>query len=135
MRNKLELKRDIIIDLEHEGENKSEELNKIKKELVMKENDVNELEQLLKEHVEKMYVLRDNNQSMTSQIGENIMMEKKINIQNKIINDLKNKLDQQESIKKYGDLDKLSKEIEELRKVNTAKEKDLNKLATKTKSL
>ena len=37
LRNKIELKRDIFIDLEHEGENKSEELNKIKKELVMKE--------------------------------------------------------------------------------------------------
>ena len=53
MRNKLEYKRDLIDDLEHEIEKKDDECEKLKNSLEMKETDLNKLEMLIIEQVEE----------------------------------------------------------------------------------
>ena len=74
-------------------------LNKLKKkqnitknELECKENEYKQLESFASEKLEEIEIVRDNNQSMISQISENVRMEKKISIQNKIISELKDNL-------------------------------------------
>ena len=82
--NKLDLKRDIIEDLENEMERKVVEMNELRNDLDSKEKGLDLLEKFIKDRVEEINTLRDNNQSMVSQISENIMMERKINIQNEV---------------------------------------------------
>jgi hypothetical protein len=43
---------------------------------------------LISKQVEEINILIDNNQSMVSQIGENIRVEKKINVQEAVIKEL-----------------------------------------------
>ena len=92
LRNKLDNKRDMIDDLEYEIEKKGDECVKLKKSLEMKELDFNKLEMLIIEQVEEINILRDNNQSMVSQIAENLRMEKKISIQKEKIDKLKDEM-------------------------------------------
>ena len=90
--NKLEHKRDVIHDIEHDLELYERKNKETNQELDSKEKELKHLERFISEQVEENNVLRDNNQSMVSQIAENIQMEKKLNIQERIIKELQKKL-------------------------------------------
>ena len=78
LKNKLNQKYDLIEDMEYEIEKSEDKFEGAKKELGLK---LTALENLITEQVDEINVLRENNQSMVSQIAENIQMEKKLNIQ------------------------------------------------------
>ena len=138
LKNKLDQKYDVIEDLEHDLDQIEEKSRMTKKELESKQNEFEQLENFTSERLEEIEILRDNNQSMISQISENVRMENKINIQDKIIKELKDKLketdefqNQQEEVKKlFDDIEHL-KEINELKEVQLkefVKENELLKL-------
>ena len=84
------------------------------------------MENLTTEQVEEINILQDNNQSMISQVSENVMMEKKICVQNKIINTLK---DKNECQNQEAEMKKLVDEIKHLEGVNNEKEIQLENIA------
>jgi chromosome segregation ATPase len=92
LRNKLDQKRNVIEDMENELEKIDEKYKKAKDDLKVKDRECNVLEKLIGEQVEEINILRENNQSMVLQIFENVMMENKINVQNKVIKELNDKM-------------------------------------------
>ena len=140
-------KYDIIEDMENELDQIERNVKEAKKEPEFKEIELNQLEKFITEQVEEINILRDNNQSMVSQIAENIRMENKIKYQDEIIKDLKEKLasgtvrndelkkeDLVESNEEEENL-KLHYEIKQLEKINGEKENQLEKLTTENKEL
>ena len=79
------------------------------------------MERFISEQVAENNVLRDNNQSMVSQISENIQMEKKLNIQERIIKELQKKLEDDVNTEVIEDRDRLLKEIQTIEKENKDK--------------
>ena len=131
LRNKLENKRDIIDDLENEIDKKDDEYKKIKKDFEMKEEEYENLEKFVTERVEEINILRENNESIISQISENIRMERKIGVQESVIKELKDKLKHTNDIKievHINERDRLFKEVESLKKENADKEFALKSL-------
>ena len=89
----------------------------------MKGRQLNSLENLIREQVDEINVLRDNNQSMVSQISENLMMEKRIGVQNQVIKDLEYRLNDAEKLDITKEVDELLLEVENLQKENEEKVK------------
>ena len=89
LKNKLDYKRNVIEDLEQEINAKDYEVKQIKENFASKEEEFNELEKFVVEKVEEINILREKNLSMVNQIGKNIRMEKKIDIQNNVIKELR----------------------------------------------
>ena len=81
------------------------------------------LEKLISEQVDEINILRDNNQSMVSQISENLMMEKRIGVQNQVIKDLEYRLNDAEKLDITKEVDELLLEVENLQKENEEKVK------------
>ena len=74
------------------------------------------LEKLISEQVDEINILRDNNQSMVSQISENLRMEKQIYSQNRVIKDLTDMGNDAEQVDLTKEVDVLIVEIEILKK-------------------
>ena len=92
----------------------------------MKGRKLNSLENLVRKQVDEINILRDNNQSMVCQISENVRMEEKLKIQNKIINKLKDELREKGKFQyQQEDLQKLLNDIEHLKDINEEKEAQL----------
>ena len=112
-------------------------LNKLKKqtnitknELECKENEYKQLESFASEKLEEIEILRDNNQSMISQISENVRMEKKISIQNKIISELKDNLGEKHEFQNnQEDILNLVDDIKHLKEINEEKEFQLENIS------
>ena len=71
-----------------------------------------------------MNVLRDNNQSMISQISENVRMEKKIKVQAEVIKELQERIIIAEKVNKddqASEIENLILEIEQLKNTNREK--------------
>ena len=71
-----------------------------------------------------MNVLRDNNQSMISQISENVRMEKKIKVQAEVIRELQDRITIAEKVNKddqASEIENLFLEIEQLKNTNRKK--------------
>ena len=71
-----------------------------------------------------MNVLRDNNQSMISQISENVRMEKKIKVQAEVIKELQERISIAEKVNKddqASEIENLILEIEQLKNTNREK--------------
>ena len=83
------------------------------------------LEKLISEQVDEINILRDNNQSMVSQISENLRMEKQIYSQNRVIKDLTDMGNDAEQVDFTKEVDVLIVEIENLKKENEEKLKIL----------
>ena len=83
------------------------------------------LEKLISEQVDEINILRDNNQSMVSQISENLRMEKQIYSQNRVIKDLTDMGNEAEQVDLTKEVDVLIVEIENLKKENEEKLKIL----------
>ena len=125
LKNKLNQKYDMLDDLEHELDKSEEKLKDSNKQTESKEYEVKVLENLINEQVDEINVLRENNQSMVSQIAENIQMLKKLNIQKRIIEELQKKLDDdiiaEENKQVIDERDRLLKEIVDIEKENKEK--------------
>ena len=92
----------------------------------MKGRKLNSLENLVRKQVDEINILRDNNQSMVCQISENVRMEEKLKIQNKIINKLKDELREKGKFQyQQEDLQKLLNDIEHLKDINEEKGEQL----------
>ena len=83
------------------------------------------LEKLISEQVDEINILRDNNQSMVSQISENLRMEKQIYSQNRVIKDLTDMGNEAEQVDLTKEVDVLIVGIENLQKENEEKLKIL----------
>ena len=125
---KLDQKYDIIEDVENELDKMERKYEDAKKQLELKEKDLNALEILISEQVEEINILRDNNQSMVSQIGENIRMEKKLKVPEAVIKELSEKVKHEtddEIIEETEERDKLLLEMKHLEQENEEKLKML----------
>ena len=130
LRNKLDQKRNVIEEMENESEKIDEKYKKAKDDLKFKDKERNLLEKLIGEQVEEINILRENNQSMVIQISENVMMENKINIQNKVIKELKDKMKEESKfINQNEEIVKLDEEIQYLKDVNEEKEIQLKNIS------
>ena len=83
------------------------------------------LEKLISEQVDEINILRDNNQSMVSQISENLRMEKQIYSQNRVIKDLTDMGNDAEQVDLTKEVDVVIVGIENLQKENEEKLKIL----------
>ena len=120
----------MVEDLEHDLDRNEEKFKETKKELSLTEEKLNALENLVAEQVEEINILRDNNQSMISQISENVMMEKKINVQNAVVKELKDKVKEKNEFKnEEKEFMKLVDDIEHLKGVNEEKEIQLENIS------
>ena len=133
--NKLEHKRDVIHDIEHDLELYERKNKETNQELDSKENELKHLERFISEQVAENNVLRDNNQSMVSQISENIQMEKKLNIQERIIKELQKKLQDDVNTEVIEDRDRLLKEIQTIEKENKDKIEHLRNIEKEKETL
>ena len=121
LKRKVDQKYDIIEDVENELDKMEQKYEDAKKQLELKEKDINALEMLISEQVEEINILRDNNQSMVSQIGENIRMEKKMKVQEAVIKELSEKVKcetNDELIEITSERDKLLWEVKHLEQEN-----------------
>ena len=128
LKRKVDQKYDIIEDVEDELDKMEQKYEDAKKQLELKEKDINALEMLISEQVEEINILRDNNQSMVSQIGENIRMEKKMKVQEAVIKELSEKVKcetNDELIEITSERDKLLLEVKHLEQENEEKLKTL----------
>lgn len=136
LKNKLDQKYDTIEDMEHdldEYENKSKEAQKI---LMIREKETNCLKKLIGEQVDEINVLRENNQSMVGQISENVIMERKIIVQNGVIKELKDELkDKNELQNQDEELLKLVEEVKHLKDTNEEKEFKLHNISKEYENL
>ena len=136
LKNKLNQKYTLVEDLKHDLDRNEEKFKETKKELSLTEEKLNALENLVAEQVEEINILRDNNQSMISQISENVMMEKKINVQNAVIKELKDKVKEKNEFKnEEKEFMKLVDDIEHLKGVNEEKEIQLENISKENELL
>ena len=138
LKNKLNMKRDIIDDLEHEMEKKDIQIDSINEDLRVKDKELNEFEKHLSKQIQEINILNDNNQSMVTQISENVLMEKKLEIQSKVIKGLQERIaieEKKTGTKEDANLKLLSEEIKELINKNDEKEKLLETLTLEKEEL
>ena len=84
----------------------------------------NSLDNMFKEKIDEIRDLRDNCASLAKHVGKELVLENKIEIQNKIIDKLKSNLKEAEDSVKTGtidDMEKLMSEIIQLEKENVEK--------------
>ena len=148
LNNKLENKRDVIDDMEIELNGYERKFEDAKKAVILKEIEVDELERVIYQQSEEIKMLKDNNDGMISQISENVRMEKKIFIQNGIIEEIKGKLYDVKELEETNlrDIDakneelktevaNLEKEVKELEEVNKEKINMLESIEAENKIL
>ena len=128
LKNKLDNKRDIIDDMEVELDRFETNFKDAKKAVVLKEIEIDDLERCVAQQLQEISVLKENNDSMVNQISENIQMEKKISIQNGIINELRLKLD---TVRDVNETEFTKERDEEMKSL----EREVLKLASEVKEL
>jgi len=131
LENRLNQKRNVIDDIEHDLEMSERENEEAKKVIDSKVKELDDMGKFIAKQGEEMAILQDNNQSMVSQIAENIRMEKKLEIQDKLIKELKAELKERDrkSFNTNEDMEKLQNEIEELQVTNKEKVKLLKSMS------
>ena len=133
--SKLEYKREIIQDMETELDKFETRSKDEKNKIALNEKELDELQEFIAKQVEEINILRDNNLSMVSQISENSRMEKQIDIQNKVIKDLKDRLKDAEKVDLTMEVEKLLLEVENLQKENEEKVKLLQNIEQENQTL
>ena len=76
-------------DMEHEMKKKEDEMDLLRMHIKAKVNELEHLEILDGERLEEISDLRENNISMGAQISENILLEKRVKIQEDLISKLR----------------------------------------------
>ena len=125
LKSELKKEREINADLEQQLNCKESEVEHLEKCMKTKEVIINDLENIVKERVEEISVLRENNISLGTQIAEAINLEKKVTIQTNVIKELQDALKEKEkvlNVEMTDEIDKLVKEIEQLQRENEDKE-------------
>ena len=138
LKNKLDQKYDMIDDMENELDQMERNFKEAKKNLELRETDLKKLEVLINEQVEEINILRDNNLSMVHQVAENLMMEKKIKVQDAVIRDLRDKLNTEtnnEIDEVTSERDRLLLEVDHLEKENEEKVKILESMENENVTL
>ena len=91
---------------------------------------------MFQQKLEEIEILRDNNQSMISQISENVRMEEKLRVQGEIINKLQDELrEKYEFQNQQEELQKLVDDIKQLEDINEEKEAQLADIAKENEEL
>ena len=131
LKNELKQERDNSEDLELDMNGKEDELKHLQKCLKNRDEIMNGLDIIIKERNEDISQFRQNNTSRENQVVEGFKLEKKVEIQNNIIKELKNTINDKENMKN-SDISKeikdLLKEIEEVKIENKEKEALLERL-------
>ena len=116
----------------HEKENEIEQMKKV---LHAKENEFDDLEVFVKQRVEEIKYLRENNASMAQQVGEAIKTEKKVEIQSKVIQELQDNLKKKENVETAKEVQTLLRDIGQLQMDVEEKEKLLESVTTENNEI
>ena len=147
--NDLKKEREINRDLEEEFNVKFDEIDHIKKYLHEKENEIEQMKEVLhakenefddlevfvKQRVEEIKYLRENNASMAQQVGEAIKTEKKVEIQSKVIQELQDNLKKKENVETAKEVQTLLRDIGQLQMDVEEKEKLLESVTTENNEI
>ena len=111
-------------DLETECVKKEEKINILNKHLKEKENEFVSLQMFVKERNDEINQLRENNYSLANQVGGNLHLENKVQVQHNLIQELRNNVGNQVEIS-CEEIQTLKQEIKQLENINNEKEEKL----------
>ena len=126
---------DEIDHMKKDLQEKEEEIEEMKKYLYSKESEFDDLEVFVKERVEEIKNLRENNLSMAQQFGEVIKIEKKVEIQSKVIQELQENLKQKQNVETAEEVNTLLRDIGQLQMDVQDKEQLLEKVNTENNEI
>ena len=109
-------------EMENELNQIDQKYKEAENELKLKQKEMSVLENVISEQVEEINILKDKNDSMVSQISENVRMERKIVIQERVIKELKDKVNDEIDEEAMKTRNGLLKGIEDLQAENKEKE-------------
>ena len=127
-------------DMEHEMKKKEDEMDLLRMHIKAKVNELEHLEILDGERLEEISDLRENNISMGAQIAENILLEKRVKIQEDLISKLRqngdpNDEEKSESSRAKVEIEQLLNEIKLIEKANDEKELMLERFSDENAAL
>ena len=128
LKDDLHYERDMNEELVNELKEKDEENEHLKKCVKNRDDITSSLDDMFKEKIDEISNLRENCDSLAKQVGKELILENKLEIQNKIINELKSDLKEAKVTVTTGpmdDMEKLLSEIGQLEKENKAKAEQL----------
>ena len=118
-RNKLKYEREINNDLEEDLKRKDSEIEDLKKCVENRDDTVKKLDIAMKEREEEIDYLKVNCDSLANQVGKELVLEKKVEIQSKVIEELKDKKSAEHNkTEREKEINELALEIKQLKKVN-----------------
>ena len=138
LKDDLHHERDIHEELVNELKEKDEENEHLRKCVKNRDNIDNSLEDMFKDQTDEIRNLRENCDSLAKQVGKELVMEHKLEIQNKIIDVLKNDLKEANDatrIETIDDIEKLMLDIGQLENENEIIKVKLCSLEVRNKEL
>ena len=131
LKDDLHHERDIHEELVNELKETDEENEHLRKCVKNRDNIDNSLEDMFKDQTDEIMNLRESCDSLARQVGKELVMENKLEIQNKIIDVLKNDLKEANDatrIETIDDIEKLMLDIGQLEKENEERAKQLEEI-------
>ena len=128
LKDDLDYERGINEELVDELKGKDDEIDHLKKCVKNRDDISTSLDDMFKEKLDEIRNLRENCDSLAKQVGKEIIIEKKLEIQNKVIHELKSNLKEAKDTKRaepIEDIEKLLLDIKHLEEENQAKVKQL----------
>ena len=127
LRQEREINEELVVDVKR-GEKEIKHL----KECVQNRDDIaNSLEEIFKERTTEIANLKENCESLSAQVGKELILDQKLNIQNGFIKELRSQLtdvENQTKVDKTEEIKTLMTEIEQLEYENKQKENKLKKV-------
>ena len=130
--------KNIECDLNQEkeiNEDLEEEIKRKDDEISAKEYSIEDLENVVKEVVRELNIQRENNISLAQQVGEALKLEKKVEIQTKVIHELNEKIKEKKHEESHKEIEKLTDEIKVLQTDIEKKESFLSNLINENESI
>jgi chromosome segregation ATPase len=122
LRNKLKQEREINNDLEEDLKRKDNEIEDIKKCVENRDDNVKKLDIAMKEREEEIDYLKEKCDSLANQVGKELVLEKKVELQSKVIEELQDKKSGQHNKTEHEkEINELAFEIKQLKKTNEGK--------------
>ena len=128
LKDDLDYERGINEELVDELKGKDDEIDHLKKCVKNRDDISTSLDDMFKEKLDEIRNLRENCDSLAKQVGKEIIIEKKLEIQNKVIHELKSNLKEAKDTKRaepIEEIEKLLLDIKHLEEENQAKVKQL----------
>jgi len=125
LKNELKKERENNEDLEEELNIKESKVEYFEKSMKTKEFAIDDLEKTIGERDQEINQQKENNMTLAKQVDEGIKAEKKVEIQNKIIKELKDNLKnkvERKNVDISGEINVLIQDIERLQRENKEKE-------------